>query len=237
MFFWLARNGEKSRRMQSSLLNLAKSTARSHKSYAPILQTLSTKGNKDHISRHKIHVQDNARIFRWFNICGDNLWWIWLRMEGWRCTEPARILGPFPTGWHRNSGRVGGEAQKFGPGPDCVIYDPFIPWALDVAKKFGLFGAAFFTQSCSVNTIYYHVKEGHIKLPLLENQVFNLPGLPPLESSDMPSFLYDFGSCPGALELLVNQFKNIGEADWIFVNTFYKLEKEVCQILIILQLE
>ena len=30
---------------------------------------------------------------------------------------------------------------------DCTIYDPFLPWALEVAKKFGIFGAAFFTQT------------------------------------------------------------------------------------------
>ncbi|KAI3443954.1 hypothetical protein Pfo_000619 [Paulownia fortunei] len=119
------------------------------------------------------------------------------------------------------------KLKNSGQALDCVIYDPFIPWSLDVAKKFGLVGAAFFTQSSSVNSIYYHVHEGQIKLPLSKNQVFNLPGLPPLEPSDMPSFLYDFGSYPGALELLVNQFNNIGKADWFFVNTFYKLEEEV----------
>jgi pathogen-inducible salicylic acid glucosyltransferase len=26
---------------------------------------------------------------------------------------------------------------------DCVVYDPFLPWALDIAKKFGLVGAMF----------------------------------------------------------------------------------------------
>ncbi|KAK7859314.1 udp-glycosyltransferase 74f2 [Quercus suber] len=27
---------------------------------------------------------------------------------------------------------------------DCIVYDAFLPWALDVAKKFGLVGAFFF---------------------------------------------------------------------------------------------
>ncbi|CAA2980060.1 UDP-glycosyltransferase 74G1-like, partial [Olea europaea subsp. europaea] len=40
---------------------------------------------------------------------------------------------------------------------DCIVYDAFIPWSLDVAKTLGLVGAAFFTQSCAVDQIYYHV--------------------------------------------------------------------------------
>jgi len=30
-----------------------------------------------------------------------------------------------------------------------------MPWALDVAKNFGLLGVPLFTQSCSVTSIYY----------------------------------------------------------------------------------
>ncbi|KAL2472318.1 UDP-glycosyltransferase 74F2 [Abeliophyllum distichum] len=69
---------------------------------------------------------------------------------------------------------------------DCIIYDPFIPWGLDVAKKFGLVGAMFFTQSCAVDQIYYYVYKGEIKLPITDNEI-RVPGLPVLESSDMPS--------------------------------------------------
>ena len=49
---------------------------------------------------------------------------------------------------------------------DCIVYDSFIPWALDVARKFGLVGAAFFTQSCAVSNIFYHVNQGLLELPL-----------------------------------------------------------------------
>ena len=34
---------------------------------------------------------------------------------------------------------------------DCVVYDPLVIWVLDVAKEFGLFGAAFFTQILSLS--------------------------------------------------------------------------------------
>ncbi|XP_061351183.1 UDP-glycosyltransferase 74G1-like [Gastrolobium bilobum] len=109
---------------------------------------------------------------------------------------------------------------------DCVIYDAFLPWSLDVAKKFGLLGAAFFTQTCSVNNIYFHAYKKFVELPLSRTE-FLLPGLPKLASGDLPSFLYKYGSYPGYFDIIMNQFSNIDKADWVLANTFYELEKEV----------
>ncbi|KAE8038048.1 hypothetical protein FH972_010594 [Carpinus fangiana] len=109
---------------------------------------------------------------------------------------------------------------------DCVVYDPFLPWGLDVAKKFGLLGAVFFTQSCVVDNIYYHVHKGVLKLPLSETEIL-LPGSPPLKPQDLPSFIHDFGSYPAYYDMLVSQFSNVDKADWVLVNTFYELEQEV----------
>jgi len=116
---------------------------------------------------------------------------------------------------------------------DCVVYDVFLPWALDVAKKFGLVGAALFTQSCAVGNIYYHVHKGVLKVPLSETEIF-LPGSPPLEPQDMPSFVYRFGiSFPAFFDMVVSQFTNIDKAGWILCNTFYELEHEVNTLLIL----
>lgn len=101
-----------------------------------------------------------------------------------------------------------------------------MPWALDVAKNYGLTGAVFFTQSAAVDNIYYHVNQGRLKLPLTGEQVF-IDGLPPLEPSDMPSFIIDLGSYPALHDMVVNQFLNIDKADWVLCNTFLELEKEV----------
>ncbi|CAN1236015.1 UDP-glycosyltransferase 74F2 [Linum grandiflorum] len=80
----------------------------------------------------------------------------------------------------------------------CIIYDPFLPWCLDVAKELGL------PQSLSL--------------------IF--PGLPPLESDDMPSFMSDYGSYPAAFDMIISQFSNIHKADWILCNTVHELEKQ-----------
>ena len=55
----------------------------------------------------------------------------------------------------------------------------------------------------------------------------SLPGLPLLELRDMPSFIYVAGSYPSYFELVLSQFSNADKADFILVNTFYKLEREV----------
>ncbi|XP_060669062.1 UDP-glycosyltransferase 74E2 [Ziziphus jujuba] len=110
----------------------------------------------------------------------------------------------------------------------CVIYDSLMPWALDVAKQQGLFAACFFTQSNAVNAIYYNVHEGLLKVPLVDPLV-PLVGLPPLEVTDLPSFVYDSLSYPSSLGHAVAQFSNFRRADCIFVNTFDSLEEEVAK--------
>ncbi|CAI9755578.1 unnamed protein product [Fraxinus pennsylvanica] len=119
------------------------------------------------------------------------------------------------------------EKHKTDFAVDCIIYDPFLSWVLDVTQKFGLVSAPLFTQSCAVGNIYYHVYKEELKLPLLETQKIVIPGLPLLESSDMPSFISVHGSHPESFEMVLYQFQNLEKANWIFVNTFHKLEEEV----------
>ncbi|KAK8548254.1 hypothetical protein V6N13_054942 [Hibiscus sabdariffa] len=111
---------------------------------------------------------------------------------------------------------------------DCILYDAFLPWALDVAKQFGIVGAAFFTQACAVNYIYYCAHHGVLSLPVSSSAVpIAIPGLPLLELRDMPSFIYVAGSYPSYFKMVLSQFSNVDQADFILVNTFYKLEQEV----------
>ncbi|KAK7399695.1 hypothetical protein VNO78_10884 [Psophocarpus tetragonolobus] len=108
---------------------------------------------------------------------------------------------------------------------DCVVYDPFLSWALNVAKEFGLLGAAFFTQMCAVNYIYYNVYHGLLKVPISSPPV-SIPGLPLLDLKDTPPFVYDPCFYPAYFHLLMNQFSNIHKADILLVNSFYKLEDQ-----------
>ena len=56
----------------------------------------------------------------------------------------------------------------------------------------------------------------------------DIPGLPPLLASDLPSFVSNPGPYPATSQLVVHdQMEKIEEADWIFFNTFYRLEEKV----------
>lgn len=118
--------------------------------------------------------------------------------------------------------------RSSGSGVDCLIYDPFYPWAFDVAKKLGIKAAMFLTQSNSVNSIYFHACRGDLELPATAAEI-RIPGggLPALRREDLPSFVRDYESDPELFELMAKQFRNVEMVDWVFVNTFYELEKEV----------
>ncbi|KAK6158737.1 hypothetical protein DH2020_006051 [Rehmannia glutinosa] len=119
------------------------------------------------------------------------------------------------------------KLRSSGSGVDCLIYDPFFPWALDVAKKFGLTAVMFFTQSNSVNNIYFHAYKGELKLPLSEPEIRIPGGLPVMKPGDFPSFIGEYESDPERTEMMLKQFRNVENVDWIFVNTFYELEQEL----------
>nr|POF16837.1 udp-glycosyltransferase 74e1 [Quercus suber] len=111
--------------------------------------------------------------------------------------------------------------------PKLMVYDSGMPWALEIARQFGINAAPFFTQSCVINAIYYHANHGAIQMPLEEGASIALPSIPPLGVDDLPSFLCDKGLYPYFLGLVLNQFSNFLEANWLFCNTFNELENEV----------
>ncbi|CAA0833335.1 UDP-glycosyltransferase 74F2 [Striga hermonthica] len=112
---------------------------------------------------------------------------------------------------------------------DWVVYDAFLPWALDVAKKHDIKSASFFTQACMVNYVYYYICEGVLKLPVTTPPAVELPGLPPLELADMPSFVCVPGSYPDYFKLVLGQFRDVEKADLVLVNTYHKLEVEALE--------
>ncbi|KAD6454737.1 hypothetical protein E3N88_09443 [Mikania micrantha] len=118
------------------------------------------------------------------------------------------------------------KLQSQGKTIDAIIYDPFITWVLDVALEFGIKGGSFFTQACCVNSIYYHVHKGLISLPLGPTTV-SVPGLPPLERWETPSYVHNYGPYPGWSKTVFGQFANIDQARWVFTTSFYQFEKEV----------
>ncbi|CAK7322787.1 unnamed protein product, partial [Dovyalis caffra] len=71
--------------------------------------------------------------------------------------------------------------------------------------------------------VYHEV----LKLPFSSTPV-SIEGLPMLlELQDLPSFVALPDSYPANVEMIMRQFANLDKADWILINTFYKLENQV----------
>ncbi|KAG9156472.1 hypothetical protein Leryth_019982 [Lithospermum erythrorhizon] len=111
----------------------------------------------------------------------------------------------------------------------CVIYDSFLPWALDVARQYGIYGGAFFTNSATVCSIFCYLHHGKLSLPVnpSNDKPLVLPGLPPLNAKDLPSFIKKPESNPAYLRMKLSQYTNLDDTDFILCNTFQELEGEV----------
>ncbi|VAH83952.1 gallate 1-beta-glucosyltransferase-like [Triticum dicoccoides] len=113
----------------------------------------------------------------------------------------------------------------------CVVVNPFIPWAMDVAEAAGIPYAVLWVQSCAVFSLYYHHVHGLLDLPAeddLDARV-KLPGLPALSVTDVPSFLLPSNPYCYKLftEAILRQFRAIHKPSWVFVNSFSELERDV----------
>ncbi|CAJ2647665.1 unnamed protein product [Trifolium pratense] len=118
--------------------------------------------------------------------------------------------------------------QKTSTPITCIVYDSFLPWALDVAKKHEIYGAAFFTNSAAVCNIFCRIHHGLIEIPVkVDDLPLIVPGIPPLNCRDLPSFIRFPESYPAYMAMKLSQFSNLNLADWMFVNTFQALEGEV----------
>ncbi|KAF6164991.1 hypothetical protein GIB67_005360 [Kingdonia uniflora] len=95
----------------------------------------------------------------------------------------------------------------------------------EVAKENGLLGASLFSQLGSVNYIFYQVSRRIIGLPF-EEIVSSVPGLLPLEISELPTFVSDLEVCKVALDLYLGQFSNPDKANSVVFSTFDKLESK-----------
>ncbi|EYU36667.1 hypothetical protein ABFS82_14G289200 [Erythranthe guttata] len=146
--------------------------------------------------------------------------------------EPESIEGYFKrlkTVLSQNLANFIDEQKSRGSCAKLIMYDSIMPWVLDVAHVRGLLGASFFTQACGVCAIYYHMKQGSLRIPRDEedSRLLSLPSLPTLETRDLPCFTGIGGASQTVQTLLADQFSNLDQVDWIFFNTFDNLEYEV----------
>uniref|UniRef100_M8CWY6 Limonoid UDP-glucosyltransferase n=1 Tax=Aegilops tauschii TaxID=37682 RepID=M8CWY6_AEGTA len=126
-----------------------------------------------------------------------------------------------------------GPVEEAGRPVTCVVGNPFLPWAIDVARDAGIPTAVLWVQSCAVFSLYYHHVHGLVEFPPeddLDARV-NLPGLPALSVADVPSFLLPSNPYKLLTDAILKQFRTIHKASWVFVNSFYELEPDVVDAL------
>lgn len=112
----------------------------------------------------------------------------------------------------------------------CLVYDANLPLAINVAKKLGLSGIAFFTQSCATIASYYPMYCEIMGNPIPENPVsgFSFSGLPDFGVSGLPELVpVPAGRYPPLIMHILKQFDHLDKADLIVFNSFDKLEEEV----------
>ncbi|CAM0946408.1 unnamed protein product [Alopecurus aequalis] len=115
----------------------------------------------------------------------------------------------------------------------CIVGNPFLPWAIDVAHDAGIPSAVLWVQSCAVFSLYYHHVHGLVEFPAeddLDARV-KLPGLPAMSVADVPSFLLPSNPYKLLADEILKQFRTIHKASWVFVNSFSELEREVVDAL------
>ena len=127
------------------------------------------------------------------------------------------------------------------PTPSLLVYDANLPWALDIAKKYGIMAAAFFTQAGAYVASFYPMfleeYKDDVDHPVIaaanQNRLDNLSvkmltmeelirGITPIPDSGTGNKLF-----PPFIRMLLSHMKNIHLADWVLFNSFDQLEDEV----------
>ncbi|KAG2649073.1 gallate 1-beta-glucosyltransferase-like [Panicum virgatum] len=121
------------------------------------------------------------------------------------------------------------QAEEDRPVACVVANNPFMPWASDVAAGEGIPTAVLWVQSCAVFSLYYHHVHGLVEFPPEDDPGarFKLPGLPEMSAADVPSFLLPSNPLKLHADAIIRQFRTIGRASWVLVNSFAELEADV----------
>ncbi|KAI9113408.1 hypothetical protein K1719_015335 [Acacia pycnantha] len=110
----------------------------------------------------------------------------------------------------------------------CLIINPFMPWAINVANELGIPCAILWIQASSVFSIYYRYYKNVNFFPNLEdpNEIVHLPGLPTLEVRDLPTFMLPSNS--GSFKnLLQDLFQSLDKVQWVLATSFDDIEEEI----------
>ncbi|XP_031479130.1 UDP-glycosyltransferase 74F2-like [Nymphaea colorata] len=145
-----------------------------------------------------------------------------------QCGDVQTYLDRFKDVGSRTLAELLGRLASNGRPANWIVYDAFLPWVADVARRFGVSTASFFSQLGAVNATYYLHCHRKLNIPPPGSEPTTpvpIPGLPSLKFEDLSSFLIAPESIPAYYDLLLNQFSNT--ADVMLVNSIEELEPDV----------
>ncbi|MCL7049643.1 hypothetical protein MKW94_005989 [Papaver nudicaule] len=158
--------------------------------------------------------------------------------EGWEINEPQRAnLGAWihqleTVGRESFTALVNRQSQMGRPSVSCIINNPFVPWATDVAAELGIPCAVLWVQSCAVYSIYYHFQHQLATFPNPDQRdmTINLPSLPSQEFDDIPDFL-TLNPYDSLRKVILSQFENLDKSFCVLVDSFEELERETIEVM------
>ncbi|KAL9326902.1 hypothetical protein ACSQ67_007547 [Phaseolus vulgaris] len=110
----------------------------------------------------------------------------------------------------------------------CVIVNPFVPWAIDVVVEHGIPCALLWIQACAAYSIYYRYLKNINPFPNMDdlNEKVHLPGLPPFEVRDSPSFILPSTPCHFR-QVMKELFEAMDKVNWVLGTSCYEIEEEI----------
>ncbi|GFY95022.1 hypothetical protein Acr_10g0004070 [Actinidia rufa] len=111
----------------------------------------------------------------------------------------------------------------------CIITNPFVPWAADVAEEHGIPCALLWIQPCALYSIYYRFYNSLNPFPNIENpnSWVELPGLPIMKTEDLPTFVLPSNPLGSITKLFSDLLQNVKKFKWVLANSFEELENDV----------
>ncbi|KAF9621976.1 hypothetical protein IFM89_029196 [Coptis chinensis] len=156
--------------------------------------------------------------------------------DGWSDDDPKRfdldaLMHQLETAGRDSFVQLLNKQAELGRPVSCVINNPFVPWASDVATDMGIPCAVIWVQSCSVYSAYYHYFHNLAPFPTVEqpDSSLDLPGLPTLVSDEIPSFLHPLDPYKTLKDAILGQFKNLSKSFCVLVDSFEELEREAIE--------
>ncbi|RZC48509.1 hypothetical protein C5167_016932 [Papaver somniferum] len=157
--------------------------------------------------------------------------------DGWEIDEPQRAnlatwMHQLKTAGRESFIELINRQSETGKPVSCIINNPFVPWATDVAAELEIPCAVLWVQSCAVYSIYYNFQHQLASFPNPDQRdmVLDLPSLPSLEFDDIPDFL-TLNPFDSLRKVILSQFKNLDKAFCVLVDSFEELERETIEVM------